>query len=173
MIIDAASLKNTPTALSFSIEPDEIDLEGESIKLKDAVGFEGYIKKGIAQTDVEGKISTVIEVECSRCLLDAEINLDFSFEAVFVSPEYYTQEKEAELKTDDLEVSILENEQINLTELAREQVLLNVPTQVFCHEDCKGLCQKCGANRNLIDCNCEEIEIDPRWQGLRELKNKN
>jgi uncharacterized protein len=170
MIVEVASLKNTPTALDFSIAPDEIDLEGEEIKLKDAVKFEGNIKRGIVQTDVEGKISTVITIECSRCLQDTKLKLDFPFEAVFVSPEHYTQEKEAELRTDDLEVSILENETIDLTELVREQILLSVPTQVFCREDCKGLCQKCGANRNLIDCNCEEIEIDPRWSALKNLK---
>jgi uncharacterized protein len=45
-----------------------------------------------------------------------------------------------------------------------------LPEQAFCREDCRGLCEKCGANQNLIDCKCEEKEIDPRWQGLRELK---
>jgi uncharacterized protein len=57
-----------------------------------------------------------------------------------------------------------------LTELVREQILLAVPEQVFCREDCKGLCLKCSANRNLIDCNCEEKEIDPRWAALKNLK---
>jgi uncharacterized protein len=52
----------------------------------------------------------------------------------------------------------------------REQILLNLPEQVFCKEDCKGLCQKCGANRNLIDCKCDSDETDPRWAALKNLK---
>jgi len=145
-------------------------LEGEAVRLKDAVKIEGNLKNGIAQTDVQGKISGKIEIECNRCLQAAEMHLEFPFDAVFVTAENYTQEKEAELKAGDLEVSIFEGDKLDLTELTREQILLNLPTQVFCREDCQGLCQKCGANLNLIDCNCEEEKIDPRWSALKNLK---
>ena len=122
------------------------------------------MKKGIAQTDVEGDIFADIEVECSRCLTVSQSNLEIHFSAAFVTPENYTEAKEVEVGEDDLEVSIIEDEQIDLPELVREQILLNLPTQFFCKEDCQGLCPKCGANRNLIDCKCEEKEIDPRWK---------
>lgn len=170
MIVDVTALRDAQTSFDFQIAPDEIDLEGEVVNLKDAVKVEGNLKKGIAQTDVQGIISAEIEVECSRCLQPAEIFLNFPFEAAFVTAENYTQEKEAELRADDLEISVFEGNKIDLTELAREQILLNLPTQVFCREDCKGLCQKCGANLNLIDCKCEKKEIDPRWAALRNLK---
>jgi uncharacterized protein len=170
MIVDVALLKDGEISFDFQIAPDEIDLEGEDVKLRDAVKFEGKLKRGIAQTDVHGKIFGEIEVECNRCLQAAEMYLEFPFEAVFVTAENYTQEKEAELKAGDLEVSIFEGDKLDLTELAREQILLNLPAQVFCREDCQGLCQKCGANLNLIDCNCEESEVDPRWAALRNLK---
>lgn len=170
MIVDITSLKDLRTSFDFQIAPDEIDLEGEPIKLNDAVAVEGSLKKGIAQTDVRGKISARIEAECSRCLQFANLNLNFPFEAVFVTAENYTREKEAELRADDLEVSVFEGDRIDLTELAREQILLNLPSQVLCREDCRGLCQKCGANLNLIDCNCEEEKIDPRWSALKKLK---
>jgi uncharacterized protein len=130
------------------------------------------LKKGIAQTDVQGSIDARVEIECSRCLQTAEQSLEFPFNATFVTPEHYTDEKEAELKADDLDVSIIEDDKIDLKELVREQILLAIPVQVLCREDCRGLCQKCGASRNLIDCNCEEKEIDPRWQSLRELEIK-
>jgi uncharacterized protein len=68
-----------------------------------------------------------------------------------------------------LDVAVYEGDKIDLGELVREQIILNQPEQVFCREDCKGLCEKCGANRNLIDCKCEEKEIDPRWAALKNL----
>ncbi len=170
MIFDVALLKDAQTSFDFQVSPDEIDLEGETIKLKKAVEVVGKLKKGIAQTDVLGEISAEIEAECNRCLQSAEVTLDFPFEAVFVTPENYTQEKESELRIGDLEVSVFEGDKIDLTELVREQILLNLPTQVFCRKDCRGLCQKCGANLNLIDCNCKEEEIDPRWSALKNLK---
>jgi len=170
MIVDVALLKDGQTAFDFLIAPEKIDLEGEAVKLKDAVKIEGNLKNRIAQTDVQGKISGKIEIECNRCLQAAEMYLEFPFDAVFVTAENYTQEKEAELRAGDLEVSIFEGDKLDLTELTREQILLNLPTQVFCREDCQGLCQKCGANLNLIDCNCEEEKIDPRWSKLKNLK---
>lgn len=170
MIVDVTSLRDAQTSFDFSIPPDEIDFGGETIKLKDVVKVEGNLKRGIAQTDVRGKISARIEAECSRCLQAAEISLEFAFDAAFVTAENYTREKEAELKVDDLEVSVFDGDRIDLTELVREQILLNLPARIFCREDCRGLCQKCGANLNLIDCNCREEEIDLRWSKLKSLK---
>jgi uncharacterized protein len=70
----------------------------------------------------------------------------------------------------DLDVDAITSDELDLKEVVREQILLNLPEQEFCGEDCKGLCQKCGTNLNLIDCKCEETEIDPRWAALKNLK---
>jgi len=169
MIVDLITIKDAPASFDFKIEPAQIDLESETSKVGNAIRVRGKIKKGIAQTDVEGSISAVVKIECTRCLQPVEQSLNFPFKAAFVTPDYYTREKEAEINLDDLEVSIYEGDRIDLGELAREQILLNLPEQVFCQEYCRGLCQKCGANRNLINCNCEEKEIDPRWAALKNL----
>ena len=169
MIVDLITIKDAPGSFDFIIEPAQIDLESETAAVKDVVRVQAKIKKGIVQTDVEGAISTVVEIECVRCLQPVEQSLKFPFKAAFVTPDYYTRDKEAEVKLDDLEISIYEGDRIDLSELAREQILLNLPEQVFCREDCRGFCQKCGANRNLISCNCNEKEVDPRWAALKNL----
>lgn len=169
MIVNLLTIKDAEFKFDFLLKPSEVDLESDEAKLTNDVKVAGKLKKGIAQTDVEGNIIARIEIECSRCLQTAEQSLYFPFNAVFVAPEHYTDEKEAELKADDLDVSITVDDKIDLKELVREQILLAIPAQILCREDCKGLCQECGASRNLIDCRCEEKEVDPRWQGLREL----
>ncbi len=155
----------------FTLAPEEIDLEEEEARLKAPAHVTGRIVKHIAHTQVKGRIEADLEIECTRCLQKIDKKFDIPFEAAFVAPENYTQAKEAELQAEDLDVSVLEGNEIDLTELVREQILLNLPEQIFCREDCKGLCEKCGANRNLINCKCEETEIDPRWQGLKDLIN--
>lgn len=172
MIIDLAALKEKRTSFDFSLPAGEINLGDEAVKLNDRVKVEGKLTQGIAQTDIEGKIFVDVELECTRCLEPVQSFMEIPFEAVFVTPENYTEAAEVQVTAEDLEVAVFEGDEVNLTELAREQILLAIPTRVFCREDCKGFCQKCGANRNLIDCNCEEKEIDPRWQGLRDLKIK-
>jgi uncharacterized protein len=170
MIIDLIILGDSPLDFDFSVLPEEINLDGEEAKLKNAARVTGKVIKHIAHTDVEGRIQAEIELECTRCLQQIERDFDIPFHAAFVAPENYTQAKDAELRAEDLDVSVLEGNEIDLTELVREQILLNLPEQVFCREDCKGLCEKCGANRNLINCNCLEKEIDPRWAALKNLK---
>jgi uncharacterized protein len=170
VIIDSGNSDISGTSLDVMIEPGEIDLEGEALRLKTPVKIEAELKKGIVETNIAGTISARVSVECTRCLTEIEHVLEFPFEASFVSPEYFTEAKEIELRESELDVDVVQDGNIDLAELVREQILLNLPEQIFCREDCRGLCEKCGANLNLIDCNCKEKEIDPRWAALKDLK---
>lgn len=172
MIIDLIKLEKSPFEFEFTLSPAEIDLESEEAKLKGETLVKGILTKKIAETDVEGEINANAEVECTRCLTPIEENLKIPFRAVFIAPEHYTEEKETEVNAEDLDVSIIENDEINLTELVREQILLNLPEKVLCREDCRGLCPICGINKNTQSCNCEESQTDPRWAKLKELKRK-
>lgn len=172
MTIDLTLLKEKNLLFEYFLPNESIDLTGEPAHLDGAVKIKGTLTKGFAQTNVEGEIFARVELECTRCLQPVNRLLEISFAAAFVAPEYYTEAKEVQLGAEDLDVSILGSDKIDLTEIAREQILLALPERIYCREDCKGLCGQCALNRNLIDCNCEEKEVDPRWQGLRELKIK-
>lgn len=170
MIVDLMTIKGSSKVLEFSLAPSEIDLDDETVKLKSGVQVNVKIKKSIVQTNAEGEIAVAVEVECARCLQPVEKSLQIPFGAAFVTAENYTQATEAKLGEDELDISIYEGNLLNLTELVREQILLALSEQIFCREDCRGLCQKCSANRNLIDCSCEEKEVDPRWLALKNFK---
>lgn len=167
MIIDLIQLNEPEVAFDFASQPD---LEEEAARIVKPVRTVGKLRKGIAQVDVEGRISGEVEAECTRCLTGVTHKIDIPVKAAFVTEENYTSEKEAEVRNDDLDVSIYDGEKIDLTDLVREQILLDLPIQILCREDCQGLCQQCGANLNEVNCNCEENEIDPRWSALKNLK---
>lgn len=170
MFLDLTVIKQTPFQFAFSLSPEEVDLEDETARLKSNAEVSGELHKRIAQTDINGEIVADIEVECSRCLQPANEKLKIPFSVSFVTPENYTGEKESEIAADDLQIAVFDGDKIDIGELVREQILLNLPEQKFCREDCRGLCQKCGANRNLINCNCLQKELDPRWSALKNLK---
>jgi uncharacterized protein len=170
MKIDLATLKETETSFDFLIKPSEIDFEGEGIKPLDDIRIEGTLSNGIMQTDIEGEIFAKVEVDCSRCLEAIEKDLEIPFSVGFADEENFSKLNEKELDADDLELSLLEDDEIDLNEIVREQILLAQPAQEFCREDCKGLCSECGQNQNLIDCKCKEKEVDPRWSALKNLK---
>jgi uncharacterized protein len=89
--------------------------------------------------------------------------------AAATAGEVEVDEKElgAELTDDDLDLYGYDGEEIDLTPLFRDQVVLAVPFAPLCSEDCKGLCPQCGADRNLETCDCKP-PVDPRWAALQQ-----
>ena len=170
MIIDLAEIESSQRPFDFSLRAADIDLEDVDLRLAGDVRVRGEISKRSAQLEVKGSISAAAELDCTRCLEPVSQDLNFEFAVSFVAPENFATDKEREIAAEDLDIDVLESDRINLAEVVREQILLNLPEQVFCKEDCKGLCQKCGANRNLIDCRCDSDETDPRWAALKNLK---
>jgi uncharacterized protein len=114
-------------------------------------------------------ITAKIETECTRCLESVTRTLEIPFRDLFVDASRETTQRETELAIDDMDESLVIGGRIDLAEVVREQILLALPEQVLCREDCRGLCPKCGGNRNLIDCSCDRDEIDPRWAALKNL----
>ena len=59
---------------------------------------------------------------------------------------------------------------LQLEDIVREQVLLQLPMQRVCSETCKGICPMCGANRNETDCVMPAANLgDDRWMALKDL----
>lgn len=170
MIVDLSEHQGSILPFDYTIGQDEIDLDLEEVHLTREIRVKGEVTPHIAQTDVNGRIETAADVDCTRCLKPVPVNLAIDFDVAYVTPEHFASAREKEVGADDLKTDVLESTQLDLNEVVREQILLNLPEQVFCKEDCKGLCPKCGADRNLIDCKCEETEIDPRWAALKDLK---
>ncbi|MEO6656612.1 MAG: DUF177 domain-containing protein [Pyrinomonadaceae bacterium] len=170
MIIDLAIVGNTAKQIDVSLDPAEIDLDGENVTLTSNVVLSGELERIGARAHLGGIIKTEVRLECSRCLEPVEKHLDFPVRAIFVDSNDEDTGTEAEISDEALDESVVHDGEIDLAEVVREQVLLSLPEQIFCREDCKGLCPKCGANLNLIDCICADDEVDPRWEALKSLK---
>jgi uncharacterized protein len=168
MIIDLDSAQTTPKPLSADIEGAQIDL-GDEGTVEGSAHYEGEFFREGAQTHLRGTIAANVALLCTRCAEPLTRQVDIPFEDVFINAVYETSEKDIEVPVSDLDVELIADEQVDLTDVIREQILLDLPEQVLCKEDCKGLCPRCGTNRNLKDCNCGDEDIDPRWAALKNL----
>jgi len=81
-------------------------------------------------------------------------------------------EAEVELDQDDLGVLMLDGEHLDTEPLIQEQVVLEIPMKPLCASDCKGLCPRCGADRNRTPVGCEEPAGDERWEALGTLRDR-
>ena len=101
--------------------------------------------------------------ECQRCLRDYETELVEEFRQ-----EYRETSQESPLPA-DAEYGVYEGDELDVTELVRDTLLLAEPMKKVCQLDCKGLCPVCGQDRNQSDCHCDHEAIDPRLAALKQL----
>ena len=107
---------------------------------------------------VKGTVAGTYHAECRRCL--AAVDLPFSFAAA----ELYRPAGEVWE-----EGYVIKDTTIDLEPLVRDTVLLNVPHDPLCREDCAGLCPRCGKNLNE-EPHTHEDDVDTRWSALKDLR---
>ncbi len=97
---------------------------------------------------------------CMRCLKDAAPQIDVD-----------AREVDRPGGGEELSSPYLDDETLDLASWARDALVLALPTQVLCREDCAGLCAICAADLNETGPeHTHERPPDPRWAALRELK---
>lgn len=74
-----------------------------------------------------------------------------------------------ESREDTGELITVPDERLDLDGLVLEDLLMDMPGQYLCREDCKGLCPSCGRDLNRGPCGCKESGTDPRLEVLRQL----
>ncbi|MFJ8348259.1 YceD family protein [Streptomyces sp. NPDC094153] len=137
--------------------PVELELRLESV-------MEGVLVTGTARAQAEG--------ECVRCLEPLEFDLEADFQELFSYPDAdergrVSAEPDADAE-DDEDTLFLEDGLFGLEPLLRDAVVLALPMQPVCQEDCPGLCSECGA-RLLDDPDHHHDAVDIRWAALQGL----
>jgi uncharacterized protein len=107
-----------------------------------------------------GELISSMEIECTRCLIEARIPITIDIDEHFYYPASTAPEGE---------YTIPESAIVDLAPLVRELAFLAVPISPVCRPDCNGLCMECGFNLNEGDCGCEPEHIDPRLAILQQL----
>ena len=98
--------------------------------------------------------------ECRRCLRPVRDDLAVEVREIY------------EPRKGIKETYPLVGDQLDLMPLARDAVLLHLPTVPLCRDDCAGLCPQCGADRNEGACGCLQPSPDPRWSVLDVLHGR-
>ena len=120
---------------------------------------------------VTGNVSTELELECSRCLGRFRRNMNEPVDVVYHPLDEVGADRH-ELKDDEMDMGFYQGEELDLRELVREQIMLNIQMKPLCSELCKGICAQCGTDLNAGACDCEPGKIDSRLEVLKKLLDK-
>ena len=164
-------------SLAEGTHTSRVAVSGEDIGLDDRrfprpIDLQAVVDSRRGQSYIKLTCSAEAALNCDRCLdvinrpLIAEVRIIYSTDAELVQP----ASGEAGSADEFLRLMPADGE-VDLADDARQALLLRIPMQVLCRDDCAGLCPACGINRNCKSCACISDAADPRWAALKNLKH--
>ncbi len=177
-------LTETPTALSFSaskgwwLEHCGRDPAVEDA-LTEAVEFSVRAHKMGADLYLEGEAEGVLELTCGRCLERYRQPIREGFRLVLepagnrvpADPEGAALlARDGLFLSDELEAGWFRGSEVDLRSFVQEVIALVIPVQPVCREECRGLCPRCGVDRNQESCGCVEIARPSPFAVLESLR---
>lgn len=153
-------------------------LTDRQLGLQNLVSFDGPLQAQMVialenvRVRVGGGLSVHLGLSCCRCLRRFGREIEKTFKVEYWPDPEVEEGEELELTYEDLDVGFYRNDEIDLSGVVSEQVMLELPMKPVCREDCRGLCDQCGANLNEGSCDCDKSRIDPRFSVLVELKKR-
>jgi uncharacterized protein len=144
--------------------------EIEECRIQDTAKGEIFLHRVDGDVHLNGKVAALIVIKCDRCLEEYNQEIDTSFFYILVPGQSVEGKKEIALGKEDMEVSLYDGAEIQIGEIFREQILLQIPMRHVCREDCKGICPGCGADLNREECRCRTETLDNPFSVLKKLR---
>ncbi|SHH93447.1 uncharacterized protein SAMN02745823_01514 [Sporobacter termitidis DSM 10068] len=160
MRLDLRDIINIPgTGVTFDYEPDLSQAGYGSVKGVRNARAAGQIRNSAGVLLFTADVDAVLECTCARCLKDFDYPVHLAIETTL---------SEGEQDEDDPDKFFLEGDFIDVDEIISTDFVLNMDQRLLCRDDCKGLCEKCGADLNEGPCACKS-ETDPRLAVLGQF----
>jgi len=145
------------------ISPDAFDSKNDEFQIIEPIGYSGAIYKVDGSYIINADIQYKYETKCARCFKNTVNEVNTSFSAKLEENHKPTEEEE------DDDIIYYEEGILYLDKYILLEVTSSLPMKTLCDENCKGLCDKCGADLNKERCNCEDDYIDPRLEKLKDF----
>jgi uncharacterized protein len=124
--------------------------EGDTYSSDTPVTYELQARAVAGAILVTGSVKGSVNARCGRCLED--ITLEISSGEIEL---YYA-------KAD------ISDEELDITADLRDELLIELPMNPVCSEECQGLCPVCGTNRNQSSCSCT-ARGNLAWSALDDI----
>jgi len=168
-VLDTRELGRRPGSMRTTVfsapAPAELGIEILSVPEGSPVDFDLRLEAVMEGVLLTGTAKAALEGECARCLEPISDDVEVMLQQLFV----YDDGEQSPDDDDELDVGRLEGDLIDLEPLLRDAVVLALPFQPLCSDDCPGLCVECGARLADDPDHGHEEPVDPRWAALQTL----
>lgn len=145
--------------VSYEMDMSKVELDGYYPFISPVSVF-SRVENRADLISLNVKVKFTLSHPCDRCLSDVIKEYEYKFEHILVVA--------IDDDRNDEFIAVPEYE-IDLDELLRADILLELPSKYLCSDNCKGICPKCGKNLNIGSCDCNTTHIDPRLEVLKKL----
>jgi uncharacterized protein len=172
MIFNVAQLLKSPVGTTQDVvldDSDSLDLREGEARLAGPITGHARLHRTNESIVVDGVAHIPVTLECSRCLTEFTATLDVPLRETFYPSIDIETGLPVRLPEDETAFVIDDHHQIDLREAIRQNLVLALPIQPLCREDCKGLCPECGRDLNVEPHTHETEARDERFAALRQL----
>ncbi|WP_295581897.1 DUF177 domain-containing protein [uncultured Oscillibacter sp.] len=161
MLFDVKSILHAPgKQLDFQFDLDLSDVEfAGRYPVSRPVAVSGRVRNTADVLELNLTARSTLDSLCDRCGKAFSQEKEVPFSCLLAET---LENGESD------EIVLLEDGKVDVGDLARTAFILEMDTKTLCSEDCKGLCDRCGADLNLGPCSCKK-EPDPRLAVLAKL----
>jgi len=150
-VLDLATLR--PAVDRVEAEGTASDVGLSQLEWREPVRGVFQVEKSGDRVSVRGTVQSRAHLECARCLREFALPLSAPLVVYAERTGSSSRGEEEELERGDY-MLFHDGRRLDLREMIREALLLELPITPHCREDCPGLCPKCGADLSLGPCDC-------------------
>lgn len=171
ILLDLRDLTEGVSRVDVREDLECLELHRDDYSFHSPVAVALDVNLGDEEITVAGKVSIPAQVECARCacLFPEEVKAEFGTRYIRTAGE---PDEEGWMSDEGVREIRFDRMTLDLTDDVRQAVLLSLPIRALCSPECRGLCQRCGANLNEGECSCDRPQGHPAWSALGKLKDR-
>ena len=108
----------------------------------------------------KGTVQAEYTTYCARCLKPLSMVVSKRFDEEFAGLDSLEESQD---------VYQFSDKAVNIGEVVRDVILLEIPIRHLCSEGCKSLCPGCGKDLNKEDCTCEQTTYNAQFEVLKDF----
>ena len=114
--------------------------------------------------EIRGSLDLHLQIPCDRCLEPVDVHIQTE-----IAKDVDMNQSERDRIEDLDEQPYISGHNLDVDVLVCDELIVNMPMKVLCREDCREICNRCGANLNHGTCDCDVTELDPRMSVIRDI----
>lgn len=151
--------------------PEKVGVVLIAVPAGDVIEVDARLESVTEGVLLSAEIFAVAKGECGRCLDPIELVVEKRIQELYLYEKKVERKKGAKVE-DDLEIEdelLMDGDVMDLESPIRDAIVLSLPSNPLCSDECAGLCPDCGGKWAELPQNHAHEVIDARWAGLSGL----